>query len=602
MLRLVHPALRTADPPEVGAGLPPELLEVPERREARRLDRWACAPLLDGWLRRLSRHDALCRRVVGQLAAAFLRRRGHQRLGFARLGDYTRERLGLGAREVQELARVATQLEELPVVADAFESGALSWAHVRLLGRIATDESAAAWVERAGTLTVRELASLVRTHQAPGPDPGDDDTIDGEPVARLRIACPRRVRGAWRETVELARRMAGEELAVWQAAEAVAGEGLSAPDRRVPTAEAAVEPAAESAPRALAGWVPAGTTPAESVIGWEPVAGSIPADIARLATGCDSLDVRTLDGRMRAALGAMAQSDWQLGRLLRLFHDLRLERVLGFSSRSAYVRERLGCSTRKARALIALERRGFTAPAVHAAYRAGRLSWLRATTLLPVVSETTEIEWLARAEQVTMRRLADEVGWALARRDGLVPIAPPPRDADLRRVERQLCSPGAWAPCDSDVSFSGPGSVVRLFRTAVAAFTRPADAPWQGLDRLLRHVAGTWSRQPRHRDPIFERDGWRCAVPACTARRNMHDHHLLFRSRGGHNERDNRITLCVWHHLHGIHGSDGGLIRAWGRAPDAVRWEVGVAAGRPPLLQTFGDRYLAAPGGGASAR
>ena len=304
---------------------------------------------------------------------------------------------------------------------------------------------------------------------------------------------------------------------------------------------------------------------------------------------------------MRAALRAMAQSDWQLGRLLRLFHDLRLERVLGFSSRSAYVRERLGCSTRKARALIALERHGFSAPAVHDAYRAGRLSWLRATTLLPVVSETTEIEWLARAEQVTIRRLADEVGWALARRDGLVPIAPPPRDAELRRVVRQLCSPGAWAPCDSDVSFAGSGSVVRLFRTAVAAFNRPGDAPWKGLEGLLRHVADTWSRQPRHRDPVFERDGWRCTVPACTARRNLHDHHLLFRSRGGRNERDNRITLCAWHHLHGIHGGHGGIIRAWGRAPDAVRWEVGVAAGHPPLLRTIGDRYLASPGGGAPA-
>ena len=274
--------------------------------------------------------------------------------------------------------------------------------------------------------------------------------------------------------------MAGEELAVWQAAEAVAAEGLSAQDSAVSATHVQPEPASASAQRAPVGWVPAGTTPAESIIGWEAVAGSIPGDIAGLATGCDCLDVRRLDSRMRAALRAMAQSDWQLGRLLRLFHDLRLERVLGFSSRSAYVRERLGCSTRKARALIALERHGFSAPAVHDAYRAGRLSWLRATTLLPVVSETTEIEWLARAEQVTIRRLADEVGWALARRDGLVPIAPPPRDAELRRVVRQLCSPGAWAPCDSDISFAGPGSVVRLFRTAVAAFTRPGDCTLAG--------------------------------------------------------------------------------------------------------------------------
>ena len=42
-------------------------------------------------------------------------------------------------------------------------------------------------------------------------------------------------------------------------------------------------------------------------------------------------------------------------------------------------------------------------------------------------------------------------------------------------------------------------------------------------------------------------------MPACSARRNLHDHHLLFRSRGGGNARDNRITVCAWHHLRGIH-------------------------------------------------
>jgi hypothetical protein len=262
--------------------------------------------------------------------------------------------------------------------------------------------------------------------------------------------------------------------------------------------------------------------------------------------------------------------------------------VLGFASGSAYVTERLGCSTRKARALVALERRGFTAPLLLDAYRAGRLSWLRALTLLPVVSERTEAAWIARAQTVTLRRLADEVDWALAARDGLEPVAPPPPDSDLETVERQLCSPGTWAPCDDHVTFAGPAAIVALLRAAIAAFARPSDVPWQGLERLLRHVIAEWNAWPHHRDPIFERDGWRCTVPACTSRRNLHDHHLLFRSRGGGNARDNRITVCVWHHLHGLHG---GRVRARGRAPARVYW-IGVEAGRAPLLRTRGDRYV----------
>src|SRR5439155_20197127 len=117
----------------------------------------------------------------------------------------------------------------------------------------------------------------------------------------------------------------------------------------------------------------------------------------------------------------------------------------------------------------------------------------------------------------------------------------------------------------------------------------PTEPAWQGLERLLDHVHQEWSTQPRHRDPIFARDGWRCAVPACTSRRNLHDHHLLFRSCGGGNARDNRITVCAWHHLRGIHQ---GRVRAWGTAPDAVTWELGTRPGQPPLLTLQGDRYM----------
>jgi hypothetical protein len=91
-------------------------------------------------------------------------------------------------------------------------------------------------------------------------------------------------------------------------------------------------------------------------------------------------------------------------------------------------------------------------------------------------------------------------------------------------------------------------------------------------------------------DPIFARDGWRCAVPACTARRNLHDHHLVFRSRCGGNGRENRVAICAAHHQHGLHG--GGYVRAWGDAPDAIHWELGVRPGASPLLTLIGDRYV----------
>ena len=214
---------------------------------------------------------------------------------------------------------------------------------------------------------------------------------------------------------------------------------------------------------------------------------------------------------------------------------------------------------------------------------------MRALTVSPIVTEDTAAAWVGRAQEVTVRRLNDEVEWALAGRDGLAPVAPPPAGATLD--EWQTCARPEWELTDSEITFTAPASVVSLFRTAILAFTDRTEWYWIGCERFLCHVRDEWRAQPRHRDPIFERDGWRCAVPACSSRRNLHDHHVLFRSRGGDNARDNRVTVCAAHHLHGIHA---GRIRAWGTAPDGVTWELGVRPGHAPLLRCAGDRYVVA--------
>src|SRR4029077_10914286 len=140
-----------------------------------------------------------------------------------------------------------------------------------------------------------------------------------------------------------------------------------------------------------------------------------PADIATFADA-DCLDPVGLDARLRATVLAMQQIDWQMGRLLRIVFARRLYLLMLFRSGARYVRERLGISERKARALVALERQSWNAPALGEAYRAGTLSWLRALTVLPGASENMAAAGVTRAGEVTVRRLADEVEWALASR------------------------------------------------------------------------------------------------------------------------------------------------------------------------------------------
>jgi len=550
--------------------VPSELLMPPSPQERRRLDRDGCAALLDPLLRRLARQEAHCRSVLGRLARAFLLRRAHQRLAFVRLDDYARERLGLSGRELQDLGRVAERLTVLPTIARAFAEGTLSWSHLRLLVAVATPESEAAWLARAQAATVRGLDAAIASARGAPPDP-DEDAIEGETRTRFRLRCPRRVRRLWCHAAELAGRMSGARLPAWRAAEAIAAEGLASEAAAVPASSR--RPA--STPHACAE-LPAAT--------WEAVTEALPDDVERLLVDADTLDPFRLDGRLRAAVRALQQIDFQTGRLLRLVAELRLHGAFGFHSFPDYVRERLGCSLRKARALITLDRRLAALPEMAAAYRDGRLSFARALVLLPVVHPDNEAGWIARAQEVTVRRLGDLVEWALEAGAS----DPPPAEGTLVLPPLdpvQMCARG----CDAEVLFQGPASVVALLWTAIRAFTPRGAPPWRGFERLLCHVIGEWERQPRHRDPIFERDGWRCAVPACTARASLQDHHVVYRSRGGDNARNNRVAICAAHHLIGIHKF---RLRVHGVAPHDLTWDIGLRTGRPPLLRTHGDRYL----------
>jgi hypothetical protein len=146
----------------------------------------------------------------------------------------------------------------------------------------------------------------------------------------------------------------------------------------------------------------------------------------------------------------------------------------------------------------------------------------------------------------------------------------------------------ALAVCDAEIQFTGPATVVALFRDAVDMFARPGEPRWAAVERLLRDVIRDWQSLPAHRDPVFARGGWRCAVPACSGRRRLHDHHVLYRSRGGGNALDNRLPVCMGHHLQGIHTN---VIRASGTAPHDVYWELGIRVDGPPFAAFVGDRY-----------
>ena len=456
-----------------------------------------------------------------------------------------------------------------------------------------------------------------------------DDLVDGEPGVTLRVHGPVHLRSLWTEVSELASRTSGSVLSSWQAIEAVCAEAASAlPNgagvadeqalvgaaitrRDVPVADArcAVEDSrdteAESESHAA---LRRRLDSAESV---DVLRVAVEAGLGELidpvcSGDVDDLTAQELDAALRAVLHSMRGIDWRLGRLLFTFRTLGLHRHAGYASFADYVEQRLGFSSRKARSLARIEGdpahgRG----ALAEAYRDGRLSWVRMTALLPVLSEKHAAAWIERARRVTVRRLLAEVRWALDLRDRTwlgMELVPPPLGARLEssdtEAERQM-----HARYDDDTAdrilatseftrhrsivlkFSGPASVIALLRDMLAAYRDPEnpwEPAWKALERMFLHVKAHWGGVPRHRNPIHERDGWRCRVPACGSRRNLQEHHVLYRSRGGDNRRGNRVSICAWHHLRGIHG---GVVRAHGDAEASIRWQLG------PNLRFVDDTY-----------
>jgi hypothetical protein len=96
----------------------------------------------------------------------------------------------------------------------------------------------------------------------------------------------------------------------------------------------------------------------------------------------------------------------------------------------------------------------------------------------------------------------------------------------------------------------------------------------------------------RRRYAVFERDGWQCRVPGCSAYGPLHAHHIVFRAHGGSDDPDNLVTLCTFHHK-ALHDR---WIRCVGRAPDALYWELGTDAGdgprEAPVERVAGHRRL----------
>ena len=385
----------------------------------------------------LARAQAPLRRTLAAIAGRLVAARGWERLGYARRRDYAAERAGVSDRHLQELAQVDAVLARLPRLQAAFLGGELTWTQARLLGRVATPEDEARWITFARQRTARALAREVRAVDrcAAEASPSDPDDPEAERREAVKVACDGRVRSKWLRTRWLARRVAGERLPTWAYMESVAAEVLSAIPLDGAVGSEAAAPygsAGESAADHAAGRKP-GSTPANGCAPHGVGKGApeappaaietagLPAFLQKLIAGLDQADSFELDARLRRAVRLEQRLEAEMGPLLLEVARGRLHRELGFPNLDRFANEALGMAPRKAQALLRLERAGAVCPPLRAAYREGRLSWVQAHVLVPLLMLEPVFPWretwVDHAQRVSVRRLEDDVDRAIATDD-----------------------------------------------------------------------------------------------------------------------------------------------------------------------------------------
>ncbi|MGV8118693.1 MAG: hypothetical protein AB2L14_02905 [Candidatus Xenobiia bacterium LiM19] len=94
---------------------------------------------------------------------------------------------------------------------------------------------------------------------------------------------------------------------------------------------------------------------------------------------------------------------------------------------------------------------------------------------------------------------------------------------------------------------------------------------------------------------VLERDGYKCQVPGCSNRRNIHAHHLEFRSHGGSDAIQNQLSLCASHHLWILHILHG--LKIEGTAPDDLTFTFGPCSSPEglPFMIYSGGRKVPSP-------
>jgi hypothetical protein len=138
-------------------------------------------------LAQVSRGEGALELAIGEGLSALCQGDRLVALGFSCLGDYARERLGLGERKAQAMAQLARELGTRPLLRAAVRAGEVRIRSAQTVLPVARGEAEATWVLRARHETVRSLEKAVREARASGEEDRAGGGPHGDEWVRLRV-------------------------------------------------------------------------------------------------------------------------------------------------------------------------------------------------------------------------------------------------------------------------------------------------------------------------------------------------------------------------------------------------------------------------------
>lgn len=312
--------------------------------------------------------------------------------------------------------------------------------------------------------------------------------------------------------------------------------------------------------------------------------------MSKIIPECEELSIEEIDEKLDEAVARHEISECQICFLLFEMQKRRGFEDFGFGTILDYAHQRFGYIPRKTYYMLSLVRKLENLPQITKAFEEGKLRWFKAHRIASVAKPEDEVMWLESALSMAVkdldRKIRNEVGVTYTK----LRFCLSEDQAAVVEYALEVCRKVSGAELSPEQCLEYMAA--EFLATYAQVANKEEDASTEEAPETEAsdpvEVEGDHSACPDNGDmpspfhvrpskvmlSVYERDGWACTYPGCSARSMLHDHHIDFRSRFGKKtieERDsltNRTTVCAFHHTQ-LHAGISGVK---GKAPFELSW------------------------------